>query len=114
MEGRIEDFKEYYKNSLLFAKEAGRYAKRDMLLFMLDSIYSREVENSIRYLGAIHRFTIESKRPISPLTKRSYDRTETHARKILGDAKFEMVFAEGQKLSLDAAIDLGLKIVEQM
>ena len=39
---------------------------------------------------------------------------EAHARKALGDAAFESAFAEGQKISLDDALALALKTVEEM
>jgi transcriptional regulator with XRE-family HTH domain len=52
--------------------------------------------------------------PLKPSEKRYCDRAETHARKTLGDAAFESVFAAGQKLSLDDALDLALKTVEEM
>ena len=39
---------------------------------------------------------------------------EAHARKVLGDAAFEVAFAEGQKMSLDEGLDLALKTVEEM
>ncbi len=40
---------------------------------------------------------------------------EAHARKVLGDAAFEVAFAEGQKKSLlDEGLDLALKTVEEM
>jgi hypothetical protein len=50
---------------------------------------------------------------IEPLYRVEQAHTETQARKTLGDARFEATFSEGQKMSLDEAVDLALKIVEE-
>jgi hypothetical protein len=49
-----------------------------------------------------------------PLLQRNYDRAKAHVLEVLGDDAFESAFAEGQKMSLDEALDLVLKTVEEM
>jgi non-specific serine/threonine protein kinase len=114
MEGKVEEYKQNYRESLLLAKEVGLMAKRDLLLLVLDSVCSRKPESSVWLLGAVHRFVSHSARPIGPLIKRSYDGAETHTRKTLGDATFKSAFVKGQKMSLDKALELALKTVEEM
>jgi hypothetical protein len=65
-------------------------------------------------LGALDTFEKESTRPISPLLKRNYDRAEKYTHGVLGNAMFEMRFAEGQKMSLDEGLDVAQKIIEEM
>jgi hypothetical protein len=48
------------------------------------------------------------------LRKRDYDRAEAHARKALGNEAFEIAFGEGQKLSLDQALDLALQTLDEL
>ena len=114
LQGNIEKFKQNYKESIPLAKELSRYLKPHYLVLMLDSISIQEPESSVRLLGAIDNFQRETERPIYPLSKRYYNRAEACIRESLGDAAFESAFAEGQKMSLDEALDLALKTVEEM
>jgi len=45
-------------------------------------------------------------------SKRYCDRAEIYARKTLGETVFDSLFADGQKMSLDAARNLALKTLE--
>ena len=115
LQGYIEKFKQNFIEGIHLAKGRSRIAKSRFLVIMLYSICIENPENSARLLGAIHSSCSEMDDRISPLIKRIYyDRAETHARKALGDAAFESAFAEGQKMSVDEALDLALKTVEEM
>jgi predicted ATPase/class 3 adenylate cyclase/tetratricopeptide (TPR) repeat protein len=113
-EGNVKEYQHNYRESFLLAKDVSLIAKRELLLIALDSIHSQEPEVLACLLGAIHNYVSISARPIGPIMKRSYDRVEAHVRSVLEDIKFEAAFTEGQKLSLDEALDLILKIVDEM
>jgi len=51
---------------------------------------------------------------IGPLEKRYYDRVASFLREKLGNPAYEFAFAEGQKMSLDDALELNLRTVEEM
>jgi predicted ATPase/class 3 adenylate cyclase/tetratricopeptide (TPR) repeat protein len=114
LEGKFEEFKQNYRESFLLAKELSKIAKRDLLVLALDPIRGQKPENLVWILGAMNRFEKENARPIHPFIKRFYDHAEDQARESLGDAAFGAAFAEGQKMSLDEALDLALMAVEEM
>jgi non-specific serine/threonine protein kinase len=114
LEGRFEEFKGSYQKSLSSVGDLRIFAKRDLLLLALDPLHTEKPENTVPLLGALHEFERESARPIAPLLKRNYDRAEAYARMTLGDQTFETAFAEGQKISLDQALELARKILEEL
>ena len=114
LEGKSQEFKDSYGRCFSLVKELRIFAKRDLLLLALDPLHPEKPENTVRLLGALHEFERESARPIAPLLKRNYDRAEGHTRKVLGDEVFEINLAEGQKLSLDEALELAGRIVEEI
>lgn len=114
LEGKSQEFKDRYGKCFSMGKDLRIFAKRDLLLLALDPLHTEKPENTVRLLGALHEFEKESARPIAPLLKRNYDRAEVHTRKVLGDEAFESNFAEGQKVSLDKALELAGRTVEEM
>ena len=48
------------------------------------------------------------------MTRKYCERAESYIRDVLGDEVFEDAFFEGQKISLDEALDLALKTVEEI
>jgi predicted ATPase/DNA-binding XRE family transcriptional regulator len=113
-QGNIEKFKQSFIEGLSLAKELGRYQKTYPLISILNAIYFQKPETSARLLGTIDNFQKEYDRPIGPFLNRYCIRAEADAREALGDAVFDSAFAEGQKLSLDEALDIALKTVEEM
>jgi tetratricopeptide (TPR) repeat protein len=114
LEGRVAKFKDCYRESLASAKNCYPVTKRSPLILVLDCIQSKNPENAARFLGALDNSEREMARPIHNLWKRYCDRTENYVRIVLGDETFESAFTEGQKLSLDEALDLALSVVEEM
>ena len=112
--GNVGAFKQNYRQSYVLVKDLDPSAKIDFLLFVLDPICSQKAENTAWLLGAIDNFERESEESIFPVWKRYYCRAGTHARETLGEIAFETAFAAGQKMSLDEALDLALKTVEEM
>ncbi len=112
LEGNTEAFKQNYRESFLSVKNVDLFTKTYFLLFVLVSIFSQKPEKTARLLGAID--ILEREVPTYPLWKRYYYRAETHVRMTLDNAAFESGFAEGRKMSLDEALSLALKTVEEM
>jgi tetratricopeptide (TPR) repeat protein len=110
IEGRMQEFKQNYRESFLLGRGLGVVVKRNLLRWALDSINPQKPEISAQILGAIYH----SAPPTHPLSKRPYDRAKAYARQVLGDALFESAFEEGQKISLDQALELAWKIVDEM
>ena len=114
LEGKIEEFRQEYRKSFSSAKDLDAIAKFYVLLTGLNSIYGHQPANVARILGSLYNLQIQIGLSVNPLYKRYYDRAETHGRQVLGNEAFESMFAEGQKMSLDEALDLALKMVEEM
>jgi len=115
LQGNIEKFKQNLRESVSFVNERSQNQKSELLCDLLIPISDQMPESSARILGVIDFSQEEIGLPIDPWTKRyRCDRAEAHARKVLGDAAFESAFAEGQKMSLDEALDLALMAVEEM
>jgi predicted ATPase/class 3 adenylate cyclase len=114
LEGKLEEFKDTYGKGFSLSKELRMFAKRDFLVLALDPLHTHQPESTVWLLGALDTFEKESTRPISPLLKRNYDRAEKYTHGVLGNAMFEMRFAEGQKMSLDEGLDVAQKIIEEM
>ena len=114
LQGEIEKFKQNFRESLFLTKDLNPWNKIDLLSLLFVSPYFRTPDNSVLLLGALDNAQKEFDIPIVPLLKRYYVRTETQARQTLGEAAFEAAFAEGQKMSLDEAFDLALKMVEEI
>jgi predicted ATPase/class 3 adenylate cyclase len=86
--------------------------ERYVLLLTVNYIDISKREIIANILGALDH--AQSERPIAPLNMRYYNHAETQTRKELGAPAFESAFAEGQKMSLDDALELALKMVEEL
>jgi predicted ATPase len=114
LEGKPEEFKQRYQEGLSLAKTLNAGAKFHCLFFTLRPLDTRAADHTVSILGALHHYQRETETLADPIFKRFYDRAEAHAREVLGREEFEIAFAEGEKLSLDEANDLVLKMVEEM
>jgi tetratricopeptide (TPR) repeat protein len=113
--GKTEEFKRNVREGILLASAFSAVNKSMALISSLNSTALRKRESSMYLLGAIYEFEKEHERQIRMFHKRfSYEEYETHARELFGEAAFESAFAEGQKMSLEEALDLALKTVEEM
>jgi len=115
LQGNIEKFKQHSRESISIANERSQNLKSEILGFLLIPISNQLPESSARILGVIDFYEREIRWQKDPWVKRYLrDRAEAHARQVLGDVAFESAFAEGQKMSVDEALDLALKTVEEM
>ena len=113
-QGKLTEFKENFREGFALKNYFTDYQKTSVLLTILGSLYLQRPENATRLLGIINNYDNEDVFRFSPIEKRYCLRAEAHARQILGNAAFESTFADGQKMSLDEALDLALITVEEM
>jgi predicted ATPase/class 3 adenylate cyclase len=113
LEGKPDEFKRKYREGLSLAKKLNVAEKFGCLFFTLRPLDRRAVHHTVSILGALHHCQRETDLPMDLIAKRFYDRAEAHTRQALSSEQFENAFAEGQKLSLDEALDLALKRVEE-
>jgi non-specific serine/threonine protein kinase len=115
LQRNIEICRQNFRESISMVKRFNTYRpKRHILFLMLNHLEIKELVKPVHILGALDASRNEGERPITPLNMRYYNRAETHARRSLGDEGFASAFADGQKMSLDKALDLALKTVEEM
>jgi len=114
LQGDLEKFKQSFKESIASKESFDENTKTYLLMTILGSLYLQQPEISARLLGVIDSCAQEDYFYFLPMEKRYYGRADAHVREMLSEAAFEAAFAEGQKLSLDEALDLALKTVEDM
>jgi predicted ATPase/DNA-binding XRE family transcriptional regulator len=112
LQGNIGESKKKFRESLSLRESFAPSHKSFILMTMVGSLCFEKPEISARILGVIHKFEKDSGYFRTPIEKRYWRRAKTHVRKTLSNAVFESAFAEGQKISLDEALDLALKTVE--
>jgi predicted ATPase/class 3 adenylate cyclase/DNA-binding CsgD family transcriptional regulator len=111
LQRNLEALKQSFRESLSLKNHAFKVL---ILETILGSLYFQKPEVSARFLGIIDHAKIEYDIWLGAMAKRYCDRAESYARRILGDGAFESAFADGQKMSLDEALDLALKTVEEI
>ncbi|HSL45836.1 MAG TPA: tetratricopeptide repeat protein [Anaerolineales bacterium] len=114
LQGKIEECKPYFQEAIPLAKGLRSFRKINILILIIHYLQVRETQDVANILGAIDHAQRENERPIDPLWKRYYDGILTRARDIFGEVQFQSAFMEGQKMSLDEALDLAFKIVEDI
>jgi tetratricopeptide (TPR) repeat protein len=120
LQGNMEKSKQNFRESISLIKDLHPYLRVFFLETLFISPYFQVPENSVLLLGALSsclaKFDIpmDSLYTLEFLFRPYYVRAEARARESLGEVAFETAFAEGQKLSLDEALDLALKTVEEM
>jgi tetratricopeptide (TPR) repeat protein len=113
-QGKTEKFKQFFRECVPLTKALPNIQKVHSVVMLLQTIYKQNPRVSVRGLGSIDVVQKEERLPLDPVRRLYWNRIEVHAREALGDAGFESALAEGQKMSLDDALDLTLKTVEEM
>jgi predicted ATPase/transcriptional regulator with XRE-family HTH domain len=111
-QGNLEDFRHCVREGLALRNSFFNSLSAHILVKILRSLRLKNAESSARILGLINKTEIEEELLLGRLSKRDYGLYETYLRQQLGDATFNTLFAEGQKMSLDEGLDLALKTVE--
>ena len=114
LQGNIEAFQQDVRETFALQNDFVDFQKTYILLCILDSIYLQNPENSAQLLGVYNHREKEYDYAPRAVEKQHYARAEAHARRILGDDAFESAFVKGQEMSLDEALDLALKTVQEM
>jgi len=115
LQGDIVSYKHELKVSTQLIKSTSTpWNQKFFLMENLDPFYIIKPRQTVSILGAIHTSEKDPKiLPATPMHRRWYEHAEAHARNALGDEAFESAFAEGQKLSLEEALDLVLTSLEE-
>jgi tetratricopeptide (TPR) repeat protein len=115
LKGDTGKFKQLINESIFMKSLLNKYAKTSLLITLLDSKVIQTHVISIRLLGTFSNFEINNERPLRIMHRAFlFEDAISHARERFGNEAFESTFAEGQKMSLDEALDLVLKTVEEM
>jgi len=114
LERDLNEFKRKYRESTYVAKNLIAAEKYSCLFYTLRPLTSQAAQYTVFILGGLHRWQRETEFLVDPILNRFYDRAEAFTRQVLGNDGFETAFAEGQKCSLEEALDLVLKMVEEM
>lgn len=115
LQGNIDKYKQSLKEGVTIAKASSKAQKVYVLLYALISMHLQESVGSAQILGAIDTSERENGSPIiAPLERRYYERAKTYTLEKLGYAAYMSAFAQGQKMSLDEALDLMLRTVDEM
>jgi hypothetical protein len=114
LQGKLQEAKQYFRECIPLTKKVRTFRKINVLILLINHVEFPKIEDSVRILGAIDRSQRKNERPINPMRKRYYDRVTTRAQDALDGSVFQVAFAEGQKMSLDDALDLALQLMEEM
>ena len=116
LQGNLEGAKHDFKESLSIAKESQwRYPKIAPMLIFSNSYVNLQPRLAVRVLGALDAYWRSNLgEQADPLMKREFDSAIAQARQRLDESAFSAAWAEGEKMSLDEALDLALKTLEEM
>jgi len=114
LQGNIDAFKEKVRESFAFRESFTNSNKAKILSTFLYSMSIYVPETAACIHGAIDHFQEKSGNQLWSIYKHYYDRAGVSLREVLGDEAFKSAFAEGQKMSLDEALDLALKSSEEL
>ena len=116
LQGNLEGAKRKFNESLSIVKEIDdHYSKRETLLFFSNAYANLQPQSVMRVLGAIHvYYKNKLNQPIGPFMTRESDSAIAQARQRLDESAFNTAWAEGEKMSLDEALDLALKTLEEL
>ena len=116
LQGNLESAKLNLQKSLLIATELmdKPYTIGNILLLFSMSCMNLKPQTAIQVLGAVHAYLQKFDEPLDRFFVRDSERVASEGHKILDNLSFASAFAEGQKMSLDEALDLALKTMEEM
>jgi len=118
LQGNLQGAKKSFQESMSIGRELvdEPYTKCGILLIFSKTYESLQPQNSMRLLGAANTFLRVKNfdEPLDPFFIRDSDRAVAQAHQSLDKLTFDRVWAEGQKLTIDEAYDLALKVAEEM
>jgi len=114
LQGDYIAFKKNVNQSLSFKDSFTNLNKAQILSIFLLTISFRNPASAALIVGSIDSFQREIDEPFWREYKHFYNRAKAHILEVLGNDVFYAALAEGQKMSLDEALELVLEIVEDM
>jgi hypothetical protein len=113
--GNSEESKRNFIEGFSLIKELkSHYGKTESLLNFCGAYAGLQSKVVIQVLGFFHAFyTNILKEKFFPLMKREVDSAIAKAKQHLSEEDFNRAWAEGEKMTIDEALDLALKIVEE-
>ena len=113
--GNFEESKRNFIEGISLVKDLNsHYAKTESLLNFCGAYAGLQSKVVIQVLGFLHSYyTNTLKETFFPLVKREVDGAIAKARQHLSEADFTLAWAEGENMTIDQAIDLALKVVEE-
>jgi len=115
LQGRPEKSHNKHGEAISVIRDSdNQYLKCGTLQILADRIARRRPEIGAKVMGAIDSWRKLKNEPLDLVTKSFHDRAEIYIHKTLGKVHFASAFAEGQKMSMNEALDMVLKAVEGM
>lgn len=114
LEGDVQKAKHSLMESITLVRDTDRRFKKHLLESLFVSPYFQTSLNSVKLLGALRSFHSKSHILKNRWLERYTISTETQLRAELGRFAFESAFGEGEKFSLDQALDLAQDMIEAM
>ena len=116
LQGDLEGSRSNFKEGLPIVKEAkGRYSKSNPLLIFSNTYARLQPQVAVRVLSAVHAYYKNNiNEPIDPLMIKESDRTSAQAYQHLNESSFNEAWDEGEKITLNEAIELALKTLDEM
>ncbi|HEY5730842.1 MAG TPA: hypothetical protein VIS72_12375, partial [Anaerolineales bacterium] len=113
-DGNEKKFRELAREGVLLVRSFWELNKMDFLTYLLEAFHTYDPHGTALILGVLENVEKEGTLfPIWQWDKRFMERAKAHSREVLGDEGFESAFEDGLKLSLDDALDLVLKSVDE-
>ncbi len=117
LQGNLQRAKRGFLESMSIGEEIvdEHYTKCGILLIFSKTYESLQPQNSIRVLSAANNYLRLKNldEALDPFFIRDSDHAIAQARKYLDESAFNMAWVEGQKLTIEEAYDLALKVVEE-
>ena len=115
LQGKHEKSQDSSREAILAIRESrNQLLKLGSLQILADRVGRRTPEIGAKLLGAIYSWRKLKNEPLDLVTKSFHDRAETHIHKALNEAVFRSSFEGGKNMSLDDALDLALKTLEEI
>jgi predicted ATPase/class 3 adenylate cyclase len=115
--GKLQEAKNNFIETLKISTKLDHsFIKWLVLVYLAMSIPDRLPEHTVQILAALDTYysKIEGTQPLEPIFRMDREHAIAQARIHLGELAFKEAWNAGEKMSLDDAIDLAIKIVEEL
>jgi non-specific serine/threonine protein kinase len=111
-----EEAKRDFRESLVMGKSFHLRVVAISLLYICTYLAVSGPRLASQILSAIHSYEAKEKSVVArdPFARGDFDEALTRARQALGESAFQTAWTEGEALSIEAACDLALKMLEEV